>query len=92
MSTVNGMMMQTTLNMPKSGYTLMGPKHLVEEARRKVQDNSVLCRCGQVPMKDLEQEKWLGDMLSYIFKPSVMVTIKDREHKIRRASLRLSIS
>ena len=50
--------MQTTLNKDKSGYILMGSKQQVEEARRRMQDNPIVC--GNFLTKELKEEKWLG--------------------------------
>ena len=77
-------LMQTTLNRDKSGYILMGSKKQVEEARERVKTCPVFC--GDFEMKELKEEKWLGDYLAGGLKESVMVTIKRRESKTRRAS------
>ena len=36
-------MMQTKLNQDKSGYILMGPEEQVEEARKRVSVNPIMC-------------------------------------------------
>ena len=77
-------LMQTTLNKDKSGYILVGSKSQVEEAREKVRDSPVIC--GDFEMKELKEEKWLGDYLACGLKESVMITIQKRESKTRRAS------
>ena len=51
-------LMQTTLNKDKSGYILMGSKQQVEEARKRMQDNPIVC--GNFLAKELKEEKWLG--------------------------------
>jgi hypothetical protein len=77
-------MMQTTLNRDKSGYIFMGTKKQVEEARERVRECPV--KCGDFIMKELKEEKWLGDYMVGGLKESVMITIKRRESKTRRAS------
>ena len=73
-----------TLNKDKSGYILIGSKQLVEEARKRIQDTQMVC--GDFEMKELKEEKWLGDYLACGLKESVTVTIQRRESKTRRAS------
>ena len=80
-------LMQTTLNQDKSGYILMGSKKQVEEVRKRVQDSPVMC--GSFKMKELKEEKWLGDYLAGGLKESIMVTIQKRESKTRRASFEI---
>ena len=80
-------LMQTTLNQDKSGYILMGSKKEVEEARKRVQDSPMMC--GSFKMKELKEEKWLGDYLVGGLKESFMVTIQKRESKTRRASFEI---
>ena len=41
--------------------------------------------CGHFKIKELQKEKWLGDMFTGSLKQSSMGTIKDREKKVRRA-------
>ena len=77
-------MMQTKLIEDKSGYILMGPQEQVEEARKRVMKNPIMC--GEFKMKELEKEKWLGDQFTGSLKQSVIATIKDREGKVRRAA------
>ena len=79
--------MQTTLNKDKSGYILMGSKQQVEEARKRIQDNPMVC--GDFVMKELMEEKWLGDYLACGLRESVKVTIERRESKTRRASFEI---
>ena len=79
--------MQTKLNQTKSGYILMGPKKLVEEARWRLTLSPAMC--GDVCMKELGQEKWLGDMFAGGLKESVMATITSRQGKVRRAALEI---
>ena len=76
-------LMQTTLNRDKSGYIFIGTKKQVDEARAKVKDSPVIC--GDFMMKELKEEKWLGDFLAGGLKESVIVTIQRRESKTRRA-------
>ena len=76
--------MQTELNRTKSGYILMGSKEQIEEARKRMEEEPMMC--GDFQMKELKEEKWLGDYLTDSLKGSVMMTIKKREAKIRRAS------
>ena len=77
-------MMQTELNRTKSGYILMGSKEQIEEARKRMEEEPMMC--GDFQMKELKEEKWLGDYLTDSLKGSVVMTIKKREAKIRRAS------
>ena len=79
--------MQTSLNETKSGYILMGPKRLVEEARWRLTLSPAMC--GNFLMKELCQEKWLGDMFSGGLRESVLATIKSREGKVRRAAFEI---
>ena len=76
-------MMQTELNRKKSGYILMGPKEQIELTRKRLKDRPIMC--GEFVMNELTEEKWLGDYLTESLKGSVMLTIKKRESKIRRA-------
>ena len=50
-------MMQTELNTTKSGYILMGPKSQIELARKRMEEQPVIC--GEFVMKELKEEKWL---------------------------------
>ena len=77
-------MMQTELNRTKSGYILMGSKEQIEEARKRMEEVPMMC--GDFQMKELKEEKWLGDYLTDSLKGSVMMTIRKREAKMRRAS------
>ena len=43
-------------------------------------------KCGDFEMKELKEEKWLGDYFGGGLKESARMTIKKREGKIRRAS------
>ena len=79
--------MQTKLNKTKSGYILMGPRRLVEEARWRLALSPAMC--GDFTMKELVEEKWLGDMLSGSLKESVIATIRSREGKVRRAAFEI---
>ena len=79
--------MQTRLNQTKSGYILMGPKKLVEEARWRLTLSPAMC--GDVCMQELGQEKWLGDMFTGGLKELVMATITSRQGKVRRAALEI---
>ena len=76
--------MQTRLNKTKSGYNMMGPRRLVEEARWRLTLSPALC--GDFVMREVGQEKWLGDMFAGGLKESVMATIRSREGKVRRAA------
>ena len=55
-------LVQTTLNKDKSGYILMGSKQQVEEARKRIQDTPIVC--GDFEIKELKEDKWLGDYLA----------------------------
>ena len=80
-------MMQTELNKTKSGYILMGTKEQKEKVRERTKEEPV--RCGDFEMKELKEEKWLGDYFAGGLKESVRMTIKKREAKIRRASFEI---
>ena len=80
-------MMQTELNTTKSGYILMGPKSQIELARKRMEEQPVIC--GEFVMKELKEEKWLGDYLAEDLKRSVMLTIKKRAAKTRRAAFEI---
>ena len=80
-------MMQVDQNKDKSGYILMGPKHLVEEVRKRTMLNPVMC--GDWQVKEMQKEKWLGDWFCNGLQESVMATIKDRAPKLRRASFEI---
>ena len=75
--------MQTELNKSKSGFILMGPESQVAEARRRIKEEPVMC--GGFEMKELKEEKWLGDFLAEGLRESVRLTIRKREAKTRRA-------
>ena len=77
-------MMQVDSNKDKCGYILLGPKNLVEEARRRLEAHPV--QVGDWVVQELKQEKWLGDQLCSGLARSVMATIQDRAPKLRRAS------
>ena len=61
----------------------MGPKEQIELTRKRLKDRPIMC--GEFVMNELTEEKWLGDYLTESLKGSVMLTIKKRESKIRRA-------
>ena len=83
METVMGMM-QVESNQSKCGYILLGPKHLVEEARKYLEERPI--RVGDWVVQELHQEKWLGDQICNGLKQSIMATIQSRAPKIRRAA------
>ena len=80
-------LMQTELNKTKSGYILMGKEEQIKEARRMIEENPI--QCGGFVMKELSEEKWLGDYLASTLKESVLLTIQKRASKIRRASFEI---
>ena len=45
--------------------------------------------CGNFEMKELKEEKWLGDYLGENLKDCIRLTIRKREAKIRRASFEI---
>ena len=47
-------MMQTELNRTKSGYILMGSKEQIEEARKRMEDEPMVC--GDFQMKELKRK------------------------------------
>ena len=77
-------MMQVQSNQSKCGYILIGPKHLVQEARKKLDERPI--KVGDWVVKELQKEKWLGDQLCNGLSRSVMATIQNRAPKIRRAA------
>ena len=77
-------MMQVQPNKSKCGYLLLGPKKLVKEARKMLEENPIMV--GDWRVKELEKEKWLGDQLCNGLAGSVMATIQSRAPKIRRAA------
>ena len=80
-------MMQTELNTNKSGYILMGPRKQIEQARKRLEEQPITC--GEFVMKELKEEKWLGDYSTEDLKRSVMPTIRKREAKTRRAGFEI---
>ena len=80
-------LMQVWPNTSKCGYLLMGPKKLVEEARKKLQETPVMVDNWRV--QELKTEKWLGDQICNGLARSVMATIQSRAPKIRRASFEI---
>ena len=80
-------MMQTELNTTKSGYILMGQRKQIEQARKRLEEQPMTC--GEFVMKELKDEKWLGDYLAEDLKKSVMLTIRKREAKTRRAGFEI---
>ena len=77
-------MMQVQPNKSKCGYLLLGPKKLVEEARKKLEEFPVMV--GNWRVQELKKEKWLGDQISNMLAGSIMNTIQSRAPRIRRAS------
>ena len=80
-------LMQTKLNQTKSGFILVGTPKQQEMARRKVKETPVMC--GDFEMKELKEEKWLGEYLAEGLKESIKLTIKKWEAKIRRAGFEI---
>ena len=80
-------LMQTELNKNKSGYVLMGTEEQREGVRKRLKEDPLMC--GNFEMKELKEEKWLGDYLGESLKDCVRLTIKKREAKIRRASFEI---
>ena len=80
-------LMQTELNKTKSGYVLMGTEEQREGVRKRLKEDPLMC--GNFEMKELKEEKWLGDYLGESLKDCVRLTIKKREAKIRRASFEI---
>ena len=80
-------LMQTELNKNKSGYILMGTEEQREGVRKRLKEDPLMC--GNFEMKELKEEKWLGDYLGESLKDCVRLTIKKREAKIRRASFEI---
>ena len=58
-----------------------------EMTRGIVKESPVMC--GDFEMKELKEEKWLGDYLAEGLKESIKLTIKKREAKIRRAGFQI---
>ena len=80
-------LMQTELNKNKSGYILMGTEEQCKGERKRLKEEPLMC--GNFQMKELKEEKWLGDYLGESLKDCVRLTIKKREAKIRRASFEI---
>ena len=80
-------LMQVQSNKSKCGYILMGPKQLVEEARRRLKEHPIMV--GDWAVQELQKEKWLGDQICNGLGKSVMATIQSRAGKIRRASFEI---
>ena len=80
-------LMQVQSNKSKCGYILIGPKHLVEEARRKLKEHPIMI--GDWEVQELLKEKWLGDQICNGLNKSVMATIQSRAGKIRRAAFEI---
>ena len=76
--------MQVESNKSKCGYILMGPQHLVQEARQRLKTHPV--KVGDWTVQELKEEKWLGDQLCSGLSRAVMATIQARAGKLRRAS------
>ena len=72
-------MMQTKLNTTKSGYILMGTEEQRERVRKRLKEEPLMC--GNFQMKELKEEKWLGDYLGENLKDCDRLTIKKREAK-----------
>ena len=68
--------MQVKFNKTKFGYILMGPQHLVQEARRTLKIQPVTG--GNWTVQEMKEEKWLGDLLCSGLSRSVMATIQAR--------------
>ena len=80
-------LMQTKLNQTKSGFILVGTPKQREMTRGIVKESPMMC--GDFEMKELKEEKWLGDYLAEGLKESIKLTIKKREAKIRRAGFEI---
>ena len=80
-------LMQTELNKDKSGYILTGTEEQREGVRKRLKEDPLMC--GNFEMKELKEEKWLGDYLGESLNDCVRLTIKKREAKIRRASFEI---
>ena len=76
--------MQVESNKSKCGYILLGPIHLVKEARQRFETHPV--KVDEWVVQELKQEKWLGDQLCNGLNRAVMATIQARAGKLRRAS------
>ena len=75
---------QLCLNPDKTGFIMFGKRKGVEEARRLIERNPVMC--GNFITKEKIADKWLGDMFHQEgLAASVIATIKDREAKVKGA-------
>ena len=76
--------MQVKSNQSKCGYILMGPPHMVQEARKRLESHPL--RVDEWRVQELSEVKWLGDQLSNGLSRAVMATIQARAGKLRRSS------
>ena len=75
---------QLRLNPDKTGYIIVGKKRAVEEVRREIEMEPIMC--GDFVTKEKVCDKWLGDMFHQDgLAASVTATIEDREPKIKGA-------
>jgi hypothetical protein len=75
---------QLEIHPSKSGFLIFGSEQFKAACRLDIERNPVML--GNITMKEKEQEKYLGDILSsHGLSESVKATIKKRESKIRGA-------
>ena len=63
---------------------LMGKENQRERVRKRLKEALLLC--GNFEMRELKEEKWLGDYLGENLKDCVLLATRKREAKIRRVS------
>ena len=77
------------LNRDKTVFILIGSKQQKEEVRRELRNNPLMC--GQFQMKEETVSKYLGQYISSEgLAASVTETVKNRDGKIRGASLEIA--
>ena len=75
---------QLRLNPDKTGYIIFGKKKQVEEARREIEMEPIVC--GDFVTKEKVSDKWLGDIFHQDgLAASVSATIEDRVPKVKGA-------
>jgi hypothetical protein len=75
---------QLRLNPDKTGYIIFGKKKDVDELRKEIEMEPIMC--GDIVTKEKVSDKWLGDMFHCDgLAASVSATIEDRVPKVKGA-------
>ena len=75
---------QLRLNQDKTGFIIFGKKKQVEEARKEIKMEPIMC--GDFVTKEKVSDKWLGDIFHQDgLAASVSATIEDRVPKVKGA-------